>query len=137
MDQRDRLFDLLNVLYAAPGTEDGWLVFLDSVCAAIDATGASFISVNPLGRANVAVSARTDPAALSEYAAHWGAVDPWGSSARLRDINPGGVVLGSELIGWSALTRTDTTTASAVAMTSCDRSSVSLNADHRRPPSSL
>jgi PAS domain-containing protein len=107
MDQRDRLFDLLNVLYAAPGTEDGWLVFLDSVCAAIDATGASFISVNPLGRANVAVSARTDPAALSEYAAHWGAVDPWGSSARLRDINPGEVVLGSGLIGWSALTRTE------------------------------
>jgi hypothetical protein len=67
MNMYERLLDLIDVLYAAPGTDAGWQVFLDSACRAIGGSGASFISASSMSRAMVSVTARTDPAALQEY----------------------------------------------------------------------
>jgi DNA-binding CsgD family transcriptional regulator/PAS domain-containing protein len=105
--QRDRLFGLIEDLYAAPGSEPGWLCFLDHLCAELNGSGASFISVTSRARhANVSMTVRTEPRALAAYHEHWGALDPWGRSPKLTALRPATVVLGDELISHAALKQT-------------------------------
>ena len=64
-DARDRLLNLLSVLYAAPGEPDRWQVFLHELCSALDGTGANFISMDfTAQQGSIALTARTDPAAI-------------------------------------------------------------------------
>lgn len=107
MNQRARLLCLIDDLYAAPGTEGGWDVFLDNLCAGVNGSGASFISITSGDRrASVAATVRTDPVALKAYQTHWGALDPWGRSPRLRTLPATTVVRGDDLISHSALKQT-------------------------------
>jgi DNA-binding CsgD family transcriptional regulator len=107
VSQHDRLLGLIDTLYAAPGTPDGWVVFLDHLCDALNGSGASFISISTGERhANVTATVRTDPRALELYREHWGPLDPWGLSPRLSAIRPSTVVLGHELISHCALKQT-------------------------------
>jgi hypothetical protein len=107
MSQRDRLLSLIDDLYAAPGTEQGWFLFLDSLCAAVNGSGASFISVNTRdSRSNVALTVRTDPGALKSYQENWGGHDPWGHSPKRRAVSPATVVVGDDLISHSAFKQT-------------------------------
>jgi DNA-binding CsgD family transcriptional regulator/PAS domain-containing protein len=107
MGDRDHLLGLIADLYAAPGMEKGWISFLDNLCAAVKGSGASFISITSAdNRANVAMTVRTDAAALKAYQEHWGAFDPWGRSPILSAVASGAVVLGDELISHPALKQT-------------------------------
>lgn len=107
MSQHDRLLGLIDDLYAAPGTKDGWPGFLDRLCGALNGSGASFISLtSDAHHANVATTVRTDPRALELYREHWGALDPWGHSPSLAAVRPSTVVAGDELIVHGALKET-------------------------------
>src|SRR5688572_11945536 len=104
MSQHDRLLTLIDDLYAAPATENGWRVFLDCLCTSVNGTGGSFISINSATQhANVDMTVRTDPEALGKYRQHWGAEDPWGHSPMLDAVGAGRVIVGDELITHSAL----------------------------------
>jgi len=89
----DRLLALIQQLYAAPGSQDGWIAFLDSLCDAVDASCAHFIALDPRDCASVALTVRTDSEALVEYRDYWHAFDPWGRSRRLQEAATGTVVL--------------------------------------------
>lgn len=106
MDSRDRLLTLIQQLYAAPGTQDGWQAFLDQLCTAVDASCAHFIAVDRRGQADLALTVRSDPAARVEYDRHWAALDPWGHSQRLQRALAGSVLLDEEMVPQAALRRT-------------------------------
>lgn len=107
MDQRDRLLSLIQLLYAAPGSLDGWQAFLNALCAATDGCGASFISHDLRSHAaSIALTARTDPAAVLGYTEHWGTHDPWARSPKLSEFGPATVVRGEQLITHSEFRRT-------------------------------
>jgi hypothetical protein len=79
MDTRDRLLSLIQTLYAAPGGTAGWEAFLRELCAAMDGTGAHFISHDlSARRPAVALTCRPDPAVIQEYTSHWGREAPLG-----------------------------------------------------------
>ncbi|NOT27982.1 MAG: hypothetical protein HOP16_18005 [Acidobacteria bacterium] len=73
---RDQLLELIQQLYAAPGTQDGWTPFLDRLCTSIGGYCAQLLSVDQHGHAGLALSVRADPAARAAYEQHWGAFDP-------------------------------------------------------------
>jgi DNA-binding CsgD family transcriptional regulator len=103
----DHLLGLVDRLYAAPGSADGWRDFLADLCAALDATAGSFVSHN-LSRheAAVGVTARTPAELMADYLRGWGAHDPWAYSQRWRKLAPGQVALGEWLIPRAELRRT-------------------------------
>jgi DNA-binding CsgD family transcriptional regulator len=102
----DDLLALVQSVYAAPGTLDAWQGFLDSLCERVKGSCASFISVRSDHQANIAVTARTDPAALNAYQQHWGALDPWGASPKLALVAAGETIVGDELVSDTDLKRT-------------------------------
>jgi DNA-binding CsgD family transcriptional regulator len=106
LDARDRLLDLIQLLYAAPGSQDGWAPFLDKLCDATGGYCAQFISVDQRGRAGLALAVRADPAARAAYDEHWGALDPWGHSPRLGRASAGEIILGDEMVPDAQFRRT-------------------------------
>jgi DNA-binding CsgD family transcriptional regulator/PAS domain-containing protein len=97
---------LVNQLYAAPGTQHGWQVFLDSLCVAVNGSCAHFIAVDRHGHAGLALTVRSDPAARAAYDQHWGAFDPWGHSQRLQRAPAGSVLVSDEMMPHAELQRT-------------------------------
>lgn len=108
MGPREQLLGLIQQLYAAPGCHEGWHAFLEDVCGAMNGSGASFISLNlqSVHHASVAMTVRTDPAALRAYHDHWGAFDPWACSPRLSELGSEGVIIGDGLISHVQFRRT-------------------------------
>jgi len=104
--RHDPLPELIRQLYAAPGTQDAWAPFLDSLCLSVGGVCAHFLSVNTEGHAGVTLTVRMDPAARALYEQHWGAFDPWGHSVKLRSIPAGSVVFGEQLVPHAELQRT-------------------------------
>jgi DNA-binding CsgD family transcriptional regulator/CheY-like chemotaxis protein len=107
MDDRDRLLRLVELVYAAPGSVEGWRQFLLALCGAIDGTAASFISHDLLsGSGDVAVTVGADAGALSSYTSHWIREDPWAHSPQARTLKTGAIVLGHAIMPRVALKRT-------------------------------
>jgi DNA-binding CsgD family transcriptional regulator/PAS domain-containing protein len=102
----NQVLALVNQLYAAPGTQDGWGVFLDGLCGAVNGSCAHFIAVDRRGQAGLAMTVRSDPAARVAYDQHWAAFDPWGHSQRLQRAPAGAVLLGDEMLPHAALRQT-------------------------------
>ncbi len=111
MDRADCLSALLQLLYAAPGTRDGWQPFLDALCDALNGSAANFIAHDsgPDGsiHASIEVTSRTDPAALRLYQQHWHTRDPWMLKVRGERIGTGVVVVGEQLVPRRLLHRSD------------------------------
>lgn len=107
MDAHDRLLELIQRLYAAPGSTDGWHAFLLELCNTLDATGATFLSHDITGRRpGISLTARVAPEAIREYTAHWGRLDPWVYSPRASALTTGTVSTGEMLIARADLHRT-------------------------------
>jgi DNA-binding CsgD family transcriptional regulator len=106
MDMRDRLLGLIQDLYSAPGSQDGWTPFLERLCDTTGGYTAQFISVDRRGRAGLALAVRADPAARAAYDGHFGALDPWGHSPRLQRAHAGEVILGEEMVPHPEFQRT-------------------------------
>ncbi len=107
MDQRDVLLRLIDDVYAAPGTDAGWDVFLRNVCEALHGSGANLVAHNLLNpEAQILLTVGLDPAAGQAYASHWGRFDPWAYSAGTRQLVAGQVASGEQLVPQADLRRT-------------------------------
>ena len=107
METAGQLEHLIRLIYAAPGTFDGWHAVLDALCVAFNGSAGNLIShQNPggdLAQTNIAVTARTDPSALALYQGHWHRHDPWLTSPMTPTLREGDVVVGDQLISRTAL----------------------------------
>ena len=103
MDAHDRLVGLIDELYAAPGTEDGWRDFLGSLRTAVHGSGANLICHDRRsGRGTVLAFAGSDADGVRLYQQHWSAYDPWATSPKLAQISEGSFGLGETLIAHGA-----------------------------------
>ena len=108
MDQRDVQLSLVQDLLAAPGSEQGWALFLQHLAAALGGSAASFISHDfASAQTGIAVTARTDPEALAGYNQHWHQFDPWAHSPAFAQARSGSVVSGEMLIRSEDLRRSE------------------------------
>jgi DNA-binding CsgD family transcriptional regulator len=108
MELHDRFPALLERLYAAPGSTNGWHAFLLDLCITLDGTAANFLSHNLCAQqASIALTARTDPAAVQEYVTYWGGRDPWAYSGRWQRLAPGAVITGEQMVSRRKLRQTD------------------------------
>jgi len=112
MYSRDRLLALLPQLYAAPGTNTGWLVFLDGVRLAFGATAAHFFSYSLTARESsfgqdATVGATTlDTGQQREYLERWAKLDPWVENTVTTTLATGCVAVGDQLVPRRSLERT-------------------------------
>jgi DNA-binding CsgD family transcriptional regulator len=99
MDLRDRLIRLIDLLYAAPGSDEGWSSFLLALCDDLNGSAASFLSHDVANRkASVLTTAKASPEAIREYFERWDKSDPWVYSPAL-PRQSGAIVVGEQLIG--------------------------------------
>jgi len=106
--RQDAVLELIQHLYAAPGTPTGWHTFLEALRTSTSAASANLISHFPLVRSSdIAAAAGTgaDPEGAKLYEEHWSAHDPWAYSSRLSP-RPGSVFLGEALVPHAELRRT-------------------------------
>ncbi|NOT27981.1 MAG: hypothetical protein HOP16_18000 [Acidobacteria bacterium] len=148
MGHQDVQRSLLQALLEAPGSTEGWELFLRQLCDAFHGSSAKFI-VHSLASgdaitANVSVMVRTDPRAIEEYQQHWYQHDPW-RNAMSPDVQAGLVLVGDQLISPDRIRRTafyndfghpyDTTQCLAGILEISPRliSNISVNRDDRSP----
>jgi DNA-binding CsgD family transcriptional regulator/PAS domain-containing protein len=107
MDPRGRLLRLIQGVYAAPGSSEGWHAFLLDLHTSFDGSGASFISHDFTShQANVSVTAGLAPEAVRTYEACWAKLDPWACSPAIRRLPSGSVAVGERLVTHAAMKRT-------------------------------
>jgi DNA-binding CsgD family transcriptional regulator/PAS domain-containing protein len=107
MDTRDRLLRLIERVYAAPGSVEGWHGFLLDLCTSFHGAGANFISHDFTSyQASVSVTAGFAPEDVRTYEAHWAALDPWACSPAVRRLPSGSVAVGEQLVTHAAMKRT-------------------------------
>jgi DNA-binding CsgD family transcriptional regulator len=107
MDARDRLLGLIERVYAAPGSVEGWHGFLLDLYTSFHGAGASFISHEFTSHeASVSVTAGFAPEDIRTYEAHWAALDPWACSPGVRGLSSGSVAVGEQLVTHAEMKRT-------------------------------
>ena len=107
MVSRDRLLQLIELVYAAPGSIEGWHGFLLDLSTSFHGSGANFISHDFTShQANVAVTAGFAPEDMRTYEAHWAALDPWATSPAVRCLLSGSVAIGDQLVPHAEMKRT-------------------------------
>ena len=107
MGSRDRLLQLIQRVYLAAGTVGGWQEFLDDLYTSFHGSGANFISHDFTSHdASVSVTAGFAPADIRIYEAHWAQADPWARSPAVRELMPGSVAVGEQLVPHAEMTRT-------------------------------
>src|SRR5688572_5843669 len=90
---------LLQELYAAPGTETGWLQFLERLRDAVRGSACSLATKQVQSeQCGIVLSSTADPEAQRRYNEQFGALDPWAHSPRARLLFERSVVAGDELI---------------------------------------
>ena len=107
MNRRDQLLRLIERVYAAPGSAEGWQRFLLDLYTSFHGAGASFISHDFTSHeASVAVTAGFAPEDIRRYEAHWAALDPWATSPGVRHLPSGAVAVGEQLVTHAEMKRT-------------------------------
>ena len=144
MTREHNVLPLIELLYAAAGTADGWQAFLASLRLAMSASAAHLIAHDPEARrSDVAANAGSDPEGLLLYESHWCAEDPWAYSAKISPWG-GAVLVGEVLVPHAQLKRTafyadfgrhfDIVRMIGVTLESGPASVLSVTADERRLP---
>jgi DNA-binding CsgD family transcriptional regulator len=106
--RQDAVLELIQHLYAAPGTATGWHTFLEALRKSTGASSANLIAHFPLVRSSDIAAAAGTGADLEGgrlYEEHWSAHDPWAYSSRLSP-RPGSVFVGEALVSQAELRRT-------------------------------
>ena len=102
----DTLLSLISLLYQAPGDLDAWRTFLTRLGETFESTGVAFVEVSRTNQgATGLLTACIDPAAVLEYASHWGLHDPWGTHPAWGGVSAGAVRLGEALVPRAELLR--------------------------------
>ena len=106
--RQDAVLELIQHLYAAPGTVTGWHTFLEALRRATGSSSANLISHFRLLRSSditAGAGIAADPEGARLYEEHWSAHDPWAYSPRFSP-QPGSVFDGEALVPLSELRRT-------------------------------
>ncbi|HUR33948.1 MAG TPA: helix-turn-helix transcriptional regulator [Vicinamibacterales bacterium] len=107
MDARDRLLQLIERLYAAPGDLEGWHGFLVDLYTSFHGSGAQFISHDFTShQASVAVTAGFAPDDVRAYESQWAKLDPWATSTGVRRLSSGSVAPGDQFVTHAEMRRT-------------------------------
>ncbi|HUE89654.1 MAG TPA: helix-turn-helix transcriptional regulator [Vicinamibacterales bacterium] len=107
MNPADRLLGLIQQLYAAPGTAEGWLPFLESLRIALHGSSSSLLCEDLRSQqCSVAATTTLDPEAIGLYNKQWGSADPWAHSPSSGRLAQPGVIVGDELIAHRDVQRT-------------------------------
>ncbi|MCC7010801.1 MAG: hypothetical protein IT184_18460 [Acidobacteria bacterium] len=107
MDPGSHLFGLIQQLYAAPGSVDGWSTFLDRLRASLHGSTAHLISHDLQSRhGDMAATAGADRGALTQYQEYWSAFDAWAYSPKHAQLGSGAVTVGDSLVDHTQLQRT-------------------------------
>lgn len=103
----DCLLELIQKLYAAPGTVEGWRAFLDELRIAMNGSGANLISQDLQSeKCSLGMSTVLSPEPVRLYEERWGAEDPWAHSPHRGHLSCRTVVTGDELIAHRDVQRT-------------------------------
>lgn len=107
METHRHLLSLIEEVYAAPGTTNGWVTFLEHACQTLHGSGANLVAHNLVApEASILLTVGLDPEAGEAYARQWGRLDPWAYSAGTRALVSGQVVTGEQLVPQAHLKRT-------------------------------
>jgi DNA-binding CsgD family transcriptional regulator len=106
MNERDALLGLIQLLYAAPGTRDGWHAFLDSLRVTLHGSVANLICHNMPSHTGSFVATTMAPDLAAAYQQHWCTLDPWARSPKQRQLGQRPVTVGDDLISHTELKRT-------------------------------
>jgi DNA-binding CsgD family transcriptional regulator len=107
MDPRDRLLRLIERVYAAPGSVEGWHAFLLDLSSSLHGAGANFISHDFTSHhASVSVTAGFAPEDIRTYENYWAALDPWACAPAVRALSSGSVAVGEQLVTHAEMKRT-------------------------------
>lgn len=116
MDSRDRLLRLIEHLYEAPGSMEGWHGFLSELRTAVHGSAAHLISHDFTSHrgsveftsygGSVAVQDGFAPEEIRTYEAHWAEVDPWARSPEMQRMATSSVAVGEQLVTEGAFKRT-------------------------------
>jgi DNA-binding CsgD family transcriptional regulator len=107
MDSHDRLLRLIQRVYAAPGSIEGWHDFLNDLYTSFHGSGANFISHDFTSHeGSVSVTAGFAPEDIRTYVAHWAELDPWACSPVTRRLSSGAVAVGEQLVTLAEMKRT-------------------------------
>ena len=107
MDPRDQLLRLIQRVYAAPGSDEGWQDLMRDLYTSCHGSGASLISHDfSAHNASVSATAGFAPEDIRLYEAHWAALDPWACSPAVRRIPSGAVAVGEQLVTHAEMKRT-------------------------------
>jgi DNA-binding CsgD family transcriptional regulator len=107
MARADRVLGLVEDLYAAPGTIEGWHTFLESLRRSLHGSSANLVSHHlQCRKSDIVANAGSDLDGLGSYQSHWAAFDPWAYSPKQRRPAAGAISVGEELIDHAELTRT-------------------------------
>jgi DNA-binding CsgD family transcriptional regulator/PAS domain-containing protein len=107
MDSRDRLLRLIERIYAAPGSAEGWSDLLDDLYTTFHGSGASFIAHDFAShQGSVSVTAGFAPEDIRKYETDWAELDPWARSPVVRRLRSGSVAVGEQLVTHAEMKRT-------------------------------
>jgi DNA-binding CsgD family transcriptional regulator len=110
MRPTDHLLHLIQQLYAAAGSHDGWKPFLESLRGALGGSAATFM-FHGLGGAGGIIESHTnvqaDPELIRVYQQAWMTFDPWANSPKLLGMLDRSVIVGDELVPHEQMKRTD------------------------------
>jgi DNA-binding CsgD family transcriptional regulator len=107
MDPRDRLLRLIERVYAAPGSAEGWQAVLNDLYTSFHGSGANFIAHDFTShQASVAVTAGFAPEDIRKYETDWAELDPWARSPAVRRLASGTVAVGEQLVSHAEMKRT-------------------------------
>lgn len=107
MDPRDRLLGLIDRLYAAPGSTEGWHDFLHHLFTSVHGSGAQFIAHDFTShRASVSVTAGFAAEDIRTYETCFAELDPWARSPMVRRLSSGSVAVGEQLVTHAEMKRT-------------------------------
>jgi DNA-binding CsgD family transcriptional regulator len=100
---------LIDRIYAAGETGEGWTDCLETIAEALHATGAHlfFHYDVSVGSDLLIAYARSDPAAMDAYRAHFHSVDPWEAGLPARTLPVGQVLTGLAVLSHADFQKTE------------------------------
>jgi DNA-binding CsgD family transcriptional regulator/PAS domain-containing protein len=107
MAAANRLLELIQQLYTAPGTIEGWPAFLETLRVTVHGSGANLICHSLQSqKGTMLATVGYDADGIRLYQQHWSARDPWAHSPKQSLVVEGSVSVGDELIEHAAFKRT-------------------------------
>ena len=102
-----RFLELIDHLYAAPGSQAGWSRFLDQLRMTLHGATANLVRHDVhRRRGDMLVTSGSDPDGTRQYLDRWSREDPWAYSPNQRALAHESVIVGEQLVAHADLQKT-------------------------------